>query len=200
MSQNFKSFSARNLAGAEVSLSDFAGKPVLIENIASLWGTTVADLTAMNGIADKFGDKVAVLGFPCNQFGHQTNENDNEFLNTLKHVRPGSGFEPKFTVMASVQVNGADAHPLFKWMRSSIKIPMDPAGDSKGLGCDDVDALILPRAGFGGTTVTLWSPVTRTDIAWNFEKFLINANGEIIARYSRFYPTAEIEKDIAALL
>ena len=154
----------------------------------------------MNAIAEKFGDKINVIGFPCNQFGHQTNENDGEFLNTLKYVRPGNGFEPKFEILGSVQVNGRNSHPLFKWMRSTIKCPQDPEGDSKGLGCDDNDILVLPRDAFGGTTVTLWTPVTRTDIAWNFEKFLIDKNGDVVRRYSRFYPTADIEKDIALLL
>ncbi|CAM9331811.1 unnamed protein product, partial [Ectocarpus fasciculatus] len=153
-----------------------------------------------NTIAEQFGDKVAVLGFPSNQFGHQTNESDAEFLQTLKHVRPGNGFEPKFTVFKCGPVNGAAAQPVFKWMKSAIPIPMDPAGDSKGNGCDDVDALILPRGAFDQTTVTLWSPVTRSDIAWNFEKFLVNQAGEIVKRYSRYYPTAAIAEDIAAML
>lgn len=154
----------------------------------------------MNAICDNFGDKVGVLGFNCNQFGHQSNENDAETLNMLKYVRPGNGFEPKFDVMAKVNVNGAQSHPLFTWMRESIPIPQDPAGDSKGNGCDDNHALILPRGGFDQTTVTLWSPVSRTDVAWNFEKFLIDANGQLVKRYSRFYPTALISQDIEALL
>ena len=52
-------------------------------------------------------------------------------------------------------------------------------GDTKGNGCDDNDALILPRGGFDSTTVTTWSPVTRTDVAWNFEKFLFDKDGII---------------------
>jgi glutathione peroxidase len=154
----------------------------------------------MNNIANQFGDKVAVLGFPSNQFGHQTNENDDEFLNTLKYVRPGNGFEPKFHVFQKGAVNGKSAHPLFKWMREQIRYPQDPCGDTKGNGCDDNDALLLPRGAFDETTVTLWSPVARSDIAWNFEKFLVNQNGELVKRYSRFYSTAAIAEDIAALL
>lgn len=156
----------------------------------------------MNELAEKYGDRVAVLGFLCNQFGHQTNEGNEEVLNTLKYVRPGNGFEPAEGVdlFAKVDVNGAEAHPLFKWMRSEIKIPMDGDGDTKGNGVDDVDALILPRSGFGGTTVALWTPVSRTDIAWNFEKFLLDKDGNVVKRYSRFYPTAKIADDIDALL
>ena len=120
-------------------------------------------------------------------------------MNTLKYVRPGSGFEPAFPVFGKVNVNGKDAHPLFQWLRRELPIPQDPEKDSKGNGCSDSDVLILPRAGFGGSTVTLWTPVTRTDVAWNFEKFLLK-DGKPFKRYSRYYPTAAIEEEIAELL
>ena len=152
----------------------------------------------MNDIAKTAG--VAVVGVFCNQFGHQTNENDEDILNTLKHVRPGNGFEFAGDLYAKVNVNGAASHPLFKEVRNTIKITQDPAGDSKGNGCDDNDALILPRGAFDGTAVTTWSPVTRTDIAWNFEKFLFDKDGKLVKRYSRFYPTAKIAADISALM
>jgi len=156
----------------------------------------------MNALAEKYGDKVAILGFPCNQFGHQTNENDGEFLNTLKHVRPGGGFEcaSSITVFAKSDVNGADAAPLFKWLKSEIMIPEGDMSDSKGNGCADIDALILPRGGFGGTTVSLWTPVCRSDIAWNFEKFLVDKSGKVVKRFSRYYDTNAIASDIDALL
>ena len=59
------------LDGRSVSLSAFAGKVVLIMNVASLWGTTVRDYTQMNQLVEQFGDRLAILAFPCNQFGHQ---------------------------------------------------------------------------------------------------------------------------------
>jgi glutathione peroxidase len=156
------------------------------------------DFQGMNELAKTTG--VAVLGVFCNQFGHQTNENDADILNTLKHVRPGGGFEFAGDLFKKVNVNGAQAHPLFKEIRNTIKIPQDPPGDRKGNGCDDNDALILPRGGFDTTTVATWSPVTRNDIAWNFEKFLFDKEGNLVKRYSRYYPTLDIKKDIDALL
>jgi len=156
------------------------------------------DFEAMQELTKTSG--LSVMGVFCNQFGHQTNENDEDILNTLKHVRPGNGFEFAGDLFKKVNVNGAQAHPLFKEIRQTIKIPQDPAGDSKGNGCDNVDALILPRGGFDSSTVATWSPVTRNDIAWNFEKFLFDKNGQLVKRYSRYYPTADIKKDIDALL
>jgi glutathione peroxidase-family protein len=80
-------------------------------------------------------------------------------------------------------------------MKESKPIPFDAGkGDSKGNGCKDEDALILPRGAFDSTTITLWSPVARSDIAWNFEKFLIGKDGQIIERFSRYYPTADIKE------
>jgi len=100
----------------------------------------------MNSLVDKFGDQLAVIGVPSNQFGHQANEGDEEFLMTLKHVRPGNGFEFKGELMARTAVNGAKQQPLFKWMKESKPIPHDTgAGDTKGNGCNDIDALVLPR-------------------------------------------------------
>jgi len=156
----------------------------------------------MNVLAEKYGDKLNILGFPCNQFGHQTNENNDEFLNTLKHVRPGNGFEcaPTVTLFQKCDVNGADALPLFKWLKREIMIPVDEAEDTKGNGVADDEALILPRGGFGGTTVALWTPVARSYIAWNFEKFLVGPDGKLIKRYSRYFPTGDIDADIAALV
>jgi glutathione peroxidase len=156
----------------------------------------------MNALAEKYGDKVNILAFPCNQFGHQTNEGDEEFLNTLKHVRPGNGFElkPEITVFSKADVNGASAMPLFKWLKSELMIPAGEKGDTKENGCDDIDALILPRGGFGGTTIALWTPVCRSDIAWNFEKFLVGPDGAAVKRYSRYFEIGGIADDIDALL
>jgi len=157
----------------------------------------------MNALAEKYGDKVAILGFPCNQFGHQTNEDNAEFMNTLKHVRPGGGFEPaeSITIFEKGDVNGLDAQPLFKWLKSEMVLPADGfEEDTKGNGCLDGDALVLPRGKFGGSTVVLWTPVTRSDIAWNFEKFLIGPDGAPVKRYSRYFDTNKIADDIDALL
>ena len=102
-------------------------------------------------------------------------------MNTLKYVRPGNNFElnPAITVFQKGDVNGANQQPLFKWMKGEIMIPTGGDDDSclvdtNDNGCGDADALVLPRGGFGGTTLTLWSPVARSDIAWNLEKFLLD--------------------------
>jgi glutathione peroxidase len=156
----------------------------------------------MNALAEKYGDKVAILGFPCNQFGHQTNEGAGEFLNTLKYVRPGNNFEPAptITVFEKTMVNGLEAAPLFKWLKTEMMIPSDEMVDTKGNGVANPDALVLPRGAFGGSTVVLWTPVARSDVAWNFEKFLVGPDGAFVKRYSRFFDTNAIASDIDAVM
>lgn len=157
----------------------------------------------MNNLAAKYGDKLNILAFPCNQFGHQTNEDDEEFLATLKHVRPGNGFTPapSITLFGKGDVNGDSAQPVFKWLKQEFPFPTctEADVDTNGHG-PDTDVLILPRGKFGGTTVTLWSPVRRSDIAWNFEKFLVNAEGKPVKRYTRYYDINDIASDIDGLL
>jgi len=156
----------------------------------------------MNSLAEKYGDKLNILGFPCNQFGHQTNEDNDEFLNTLKFVRPGNGFElaPTITILEKGDVNGAEAAPVFKWLKDELRAPTGGEEDTKENGMPDDEALVLPRGGFGGTTVVLWTPVARSDIAWNFEKFLVDAEGKAYKRFGRYYDTNLIADDIDALL
>ena len=159
------------------------------------------DFEEMNKICSSFeSTRVSVVGVFSNQFGFQTNEGPAETLKILREVRPGNGFEPKMDLFSKVNVNGGNADPLFKWMKNSIKIPMDPPGDSKGNGCDDTDLIISPRSAFDGVTISAWSPVARSDIAWNFEKFLFDKTGSLVKRYSRYYKTADIKRDIQALL
>ena len=80
----------------------------------------------MNALAEKYGDKVAILGYPCNQFGHQTNEDNAEFLNTLKYVRPGGNFEPAptITIMEKGDVNGENAQPVWEWLRTELSLAL----------------------------------------------------------------------------
>jgi len=148
----------------------------------------VRDYTQMNELIDRFGDKLSIVGVPCNQFGHQTNEKDFETLALLKHVRPGGGYEPKFPLTTKVEVNGAGADPLFKWLRAELPAPYDDVG---GQG---------PEQMLDNIRLIIWSPVTRNDIIWNFEKFLVNQEGVPVRRYSPKFETKDVAKDIESLI
>lgn len=113
----------------------------------------------------------------------QENAKNDEILRSLKYVRPGDGFEPKFPLFEKVDVNGKDAHPLFVYLKEKLPVP-----------CDDATALMTDPK------FIIWSPVCRSDISWNFEKFLITADGEPYKRYSRHFLTIDIKADIKELL
>ncbi|KAL3969036.1 mitochondrial import receptor subunit TOM7 [Sarotherodon galilaeus] len=113
------------------------------------------------------------------------NENctNGEILNSLQHVRPGGGFKPIFTIFEKCDVNGTSTHPVFAYLKDKLPYPDD-----------DPNSLIQDPK------FLVWSPISRTDISWNFEKFLIGPEGEPFKRYSKKFPTIDIEPDIQRLL
>ncbi|XP_064622286.1 glutathione peroxidase 2-like [Lineus longissimus] len=177
-------FSARLLGQtADGDLSRFRGKVILVVNIATHCERTTGELSQMNDLVIKFGNRLAVLAFPCNQFGHQMSVREDEILQTMKHIRPGNDFNPHFNLFAPVEVNGHNAHPIYEYLRKVIPIPSD---DPLSLvdECKDV----------------IWSPVTRSDVAWNFEKFLVTPEGRPFKRYSKKLQTVKITEDIKLLM
>jgi glutathione peroxidase len=107
-------FSVHTLAGAPVSLSDHAGKVLLIVNTASKCGFT-PQYAGLQKLHEKYREQgLVVMGFPCNQFGSQE-PGDSEEIARFCETSFGVGF-PMFQ---KVDVNGAAAHPLFKHLKSS---------------------------------------------------------------------------------
>ena len=150
----------------------------------------------MNSLCEKYGDRLAILGFICNQFGHQSKGSEAEFCDILKSVRPGGGFvcKPQLELFAKCEVNGTNQLPLFKWLKERQKVPFGEPGDRKGNGVDDIDSLTQTDK------AVLWYPIARGDIAWNFEKFLVGPDGKFVRRYSRYHLIEDIAADIDALL
>ena len=128
-----------------------------------------------------------MLGFICNQFGHQSNGNEADFVKILKHVLGMASSlsrrsnctewrrdlstilpdlvrspEPLPGSFSECNVNGADALPIFKWLKGCQKVPFGAAGDNKGNGVMDNDAITQKDSS------TLWFPISRADIGWNF--------------------------------
>jgi len=142
----------------------------------------------MNDLTDQFGDSFAALGFPSNQFGHQTNENNGEILNTLKHVRPGGGYEPNFQMFEKLDINGDTEDPVFTFLKKEQPYPSD---DRAGTGAD----YVLEKNFF-----MIWAPLRRSDVGWNFEKFLVNQEGRPVKRYSPKFETKDVAADIEKLI
>jgi len=137
----------------------------------------------MNQLCEKFQDKLAVLAFPSIQFGHQENNLNEELLDILRHIRPGNNFRPLMDIFQKINVNGRNEDPLFTFLKKTLPIPHDNQEDLM----DDPSSII-------------WKPVKRSDISWNFEKFLVGPDGLPVKRYSKSFLTADIEDDIQELL
>jgi glutathione peroxidase len=106
-------FSARDIEGRERALSEFAGQALLIVNVASKCGFTpqYKGLEALWRSHREAG--FAVLGFPCDQFGHQEPGDEQEIKEFCSLT-----YDVTFPLFAKIDVNGAGAHPLYAWLKS----------------------------------------------------------------------------------
>ena len=113
--QIFYDFKALNMQDKEVSMSDYKGKVVLVVNTASKCGFT-PQFAGLEELYKKYKDQgLVILGFPCNQFGNQDPGTDEE-IQSFCQVNYGVTF-PMFS---KVDVNGQNAHPIYKYLKNSI--------------------------------------------------------------------------------
>jgi len=152
----------KTINGKPSSLNDFAGNVLLVVNVASKCGLT-PQYEALEKIYEDKKDKgFAVLGFPANNFGAQepgSNAEIAEFCSLTYSV--------KFPMFEKISVVGDDQHPLYKELTSA-------APRAQG----DPDAFRDRLKGFGMT------PNQDPDVLWNFEKFLVGKNGNVVARFA----------------
>ena len=105
-------FDALQIDGKSVRLSKFKGKAMLIVNTASACGFT-PQFAGLEELHKTYGKKgLVVLGFPCNQFGAQDKGSNDEIAEFCQ-----LNYGVSFPMMAKIDVNGSDAHPLFQWLR-----------------------------------------------------------------------------------
>ena len=172
-------FKVKAQSGDEVSLSDYRGKVLLIVNTATGCGFT-PQYEELQNLYNEFQEQgFEILDFPCNQFGEQAPGDDQE-IHTFCTGRFGITF-PQFS---KVDVNGENAIPLFPWLTDNTTF--------EGFGMSPMGVML------SGVVKKMDKDYKNNGkIKWNFTKFLIDRNGEIIAR---FEPTdmkhlkAEIEK------
>ncbi|MFD4840727.1 glutathione peroxidase [Achromobacter sp. NPDC058515] len=105
-------FSARGIDGAEQSLNAYRGRVLLVVNVASKCGFT-PQYAGLEELYRSFRDDgLTVLGFPCDQFGHQEPGDEAEIQNFC-----ATQYDITFPLYAKINVNGADAHPLYQWLK-----------------------------------------------------------------------------------
>ena len=175
-------FSLNDKSGNEVSLSQYKGKVLLIVNTATGCGFTpqYEDLEAMyHSLKDK---GLEILDIPCNQFGHQAPGTDAEIKEfcTLK-------FGADFPQFKKSDVNGANELPLYTWLKSQK--PCQGGYEAKL-------AAVMEKLYNEANP----EPRKKDDIQWNFTKFLINRQGEVVARFEPTVDMKEVRKQVEAAL
>jgi glutathione peroxidase len=107
-------FHAKTIDGGDLPLSEYRGKVLLIVNVASQCGFT-PQYAGLEKLHEKFRDRgFAVLGFPCNQFGKQEPGSESDIKSFCE-----TRFGVTFPMFSKIEVNGANAHPLYKFLVES---------------------------------------------------------------------------------
>lgn len=181
--KNLYNFEVMAQGGKTLKLDTLKGRVVLIVNTASKCGFTpqYADLEALY---KKYHDKgLEILDIPCNQFGGQSPESDSE---TTAFCQLNYGTE--FPQMKKSEVNGANELPLYTWLKAEQPFK----GFDKGHKLTEILDKML-RDGDADYD-------KKSDIKWNFTKFLINRQGEVVARFEPTTDIAKVEEAIEKLL
>ena len=162
---NIYDFKVKAQDGSEVNLADYKGKVLLVVNSATGCGFT-PQYTELQEIYTEFKDQgLEILDFPCNQFGEQAPGEDAE-IHTFCTGRFGITF-PQFS---KIDVNGENADPLFKYLTENTKF--------EGFGMSPMGVML------SGIVKKMDKDYKKNGkIKWNFTKFLIDRNGEIVARF-----------------
>ena len=153
-------FEAARIDGSLMKLSDCRGKVLLIVNTASACGFT-PQFSGLQALHDTYANRgLVLLGFPCNQFGAQDPGSNTE-IGAFCQKNYGVAFD----MMAKIDVNGSQAHPLFQWLKQQAPGLLGSEG-----------------------------------IKWNFTKFLVGRDGQVIKRYASLDKPASLAADIEQAL
>jgi glutathione peroxidase len=156
---NVHDFTVKKPDGTSQPLSEFAGKPILIVNTASKCGFT-GQYEGLEKLHRDYGDRLAIIAFPCNQFGAQEPGDAAEIANFCSLT-----YDVTFPLMAKIDVNGEKADPLYKHLKKA-------------------------KPGMLGLE----------SVKWNFTKFLVDKDGNVVSRHAPTDKPASLTSDIDALL
>ena len=174
-------FKVKTRKGEEVSLENYRGKVLLIVNTATGCGFT-PQYEGLENLYKKYHEKgLEILDFPCNQFGNQAPGNDDEIHEfcTLK-------YHTSFDQFAKVDVNGKNEIGLYTFLKGEKKY-------EKVKGLKD------------GITMKAIEKISKTvsndsDIRWNFTKFLVDREGNVVQRFEPTVKPEDIDEEISKLI
>ena len=183
MTQNVYDFTVKDRRGNDVSLAEYKGKVLLIVNTATRCGFTpqYEELEALYKNYKEQG--LEILDFPCNQFGEQAPGTEEEI-----HQFCTLNFGTEFPQFKKIEVNGENGLPLYTYLKSQRGFQGFDKNHKIGELLDDMLSKADPDY------------ASKSDIKWNFTKFLVDREGNVVERYE---PTTEcdvIEEAIKQLL
>ena len=181
--QSLYDFQVANRDGKLVSLSDYRGKVLLIVNTATECGFT-PQYNDLQRLYERLHDQgFEILDFPCNQFGEQAPGTTEEI-----HQVCTARFNITFPQFDKVEVNGPNAAPLFTFLKRQQGFKGFDLNSDIGRRMDEMMRKTDPYY------------ATKSDIKWNFTKFLVDRRGFVIARYEPTHPLYAIEEDATLML
>lgn len=166
----------------ETTLEAYKGKVLLIVNTATECGFT-PHYEQLQDMYEKYGDKgFVVLDFPCDQFGHQAPGTEQEIAQFCS-----SRFGINFPMFAKIDVNGENETELFKFLKEQQGFK----GFGEGKTADFMkDFVAKAHPDYTETS----------DIKWNFTKFLVDREGNVVDRFEPTVDMAEVDKKVAEIL
>ena len=177
--QSIYDFKVKDDVGQEVSLSDHKGKVLLIVNTATRCGFT-PQYKELEALYEKYrSEGLEILDFPCNQFGQQAPDTIQEI-----HQFCSVNFDIQFPQFDKIEVNGANEHPLYTWLKAQKGFSGFDVNDPRGKMMDGM--LRKQDADYD----------KKSDIKWNFTKFLVSRDGRVLKRYEPTDQMTDIEADI----
>jgi len=157
---NLYEITVKTIDGQTETLAAYRGQVLLIVNVASKCGFT-SQYAGMEALYRRYRDKgFSVLGFPCDQFGHQEPGSEAEIQSFCSLT-----YDVTFPLFAKIEVNGSGAHPLYRYIKKA-------------------------QPGLLGSEA----------IKWNFTKFLVNRDGQVLKRYAPSDTPEKIEDDLRGLI
>ena len=165
----------------DFALSELRGKVLLIVNTATGCGFT-PQYEGIENLYEKYHDEgFEVLDFPCNQFGHQAPGDNDEIRNFCT-----AKYKTKFDQFAKIDVNGENEIPLYTLLKKA-----QPEEEPKGT----KNKMAMKAVAKISTTCK-----KEGDIVWNFTKFLVSKDGEVVKRFDPTFKPEDMEEDIKKLL